>query len=57
MQEMMNVAKSQGTQDLPQAVTFTSEGVVYSLAAGPAHFGRQLVGNTKVWFIIIEIAL
>lgn len=48
MQEMMNVAKSQGTQDLPQAVTFTSEGVVYSLAAGPAHFGRQLVGNTKV---------
>ncbi|XP_014292370.1 ER degradation-enhancing alpha-mannosidase-like protein 3 [Halyomorpha halys] len=48
MQEMLEVAKSQGPETLPQAVTFISEGMTYSLSAGPAHFGRQLVGNSKV---------
>ncbi|XP_014243854.1 ER degradation-enhancing alpha-mannosidase-like protein 3 [Cimex lectularius] len=48
MQEMLELAKSQSPETLPQAVQYVSKGVKHTLNAGPAHFGKQLRGNHKV---------
>lgn len=48
MQEMIELAKSQGTDTPPQAVSYQSEGSHVVLSAGPAHFGKQLSTADKV---------
>lgn len=50
MQEMIDMAKAQSTETLPQTVIYWSQKKKHTLSAGPAHFGKQLRGNDKVTF-------
>ncbi|KAF6201195.1 hypothetical protein GE061_005642 [Apolygus lucorum] len=45
MQEMLELAKAQSSETLPQAVMYTRKNVRHILSAGPAHFGKQLRGS------------
>uniref|UniRef100_A0A0A9Y3V7 alpha-1,2-Mannosidase n=1 Tax=Lygus hesperus TaxID=30085 RepID=A0A0A9Y3V7_LYGHE len=48
MQEMLELAKAQSSETLPQAVMYTRKKVRHILSAGPAHFGKQLRGSNKI---------
>ncbi|BET00321.1 Glycosyl hydrolase family 47 [Nesidiocoris tenuis] len=48
MQEMIDMAKAQSTETLPQTVIYWSQKKKHTLSAGPAHFGKQLRGNDKI---------
>jgi hypothetical protein len=57
MQEMLELAKSQGPDTLPKAVMYTSQGTRFTLNAGPAHFGKQLRGKDKVHLLCQKVLI
>lgn len=48
MQEMVELSKTQSTENIPQAVSFTNNNTTTILNAGPANFGKLLRSDESV---------
>ncbi len=48
MQEMVELSKTQTTDNIPQSVSYTMGNKTFVLSAGPANFGKVLRVDEKV---------